>query len=184
MMRRFAGILAFVAMSGALCGGSAAQPPQAPKPGAEHKRLGYFVGKWNGVGEVKESPMGPAGKVTSVDNCEWFEGGFAVICRSEGKSPAGPMKSIGILSYNAEEKVYTYYGTDNSGMTMTSVAKGTVAGNKWTYTDEGKMGGQPYKMRVTITEVSPKEQAFVMEIQGADGKWMPMMESKATKVGS
>jgi hypothetical protein len=184
MMRRFIGVLAFVAMAGALCGGTAAQPPQPPKPGAEHKRLGYFVGKWNVTGEVKDSPMGPGGKITSADTCEWFEGGFAVICRSDGKTPMGAMKSIGILGYSTEEKVYTYYGMDNSGMSMTTVAKGTVEGNKWTYTDQGTMGGQPFKMRVTITEVSPKEQAFVMEIQGADGKWMPMMESKATKVGS
>ena len=27
-----------------------AQAPQAPKPGPEHARLGYFVGKWNAEG--------------------------------------------------------------------------------------------------------------------------------------
>lgn len=179
-MRRVQVVLAG-AVALAIGSSTLAQPPQAPKPGPEHKRLQYFVGKWTGTGEMKPGPMGPGGKVTYNDTCEWFEGGFSVICRSEGKGPMGPMKSIGILSYHPEEKVYTYYGTDNSGMTMATVAKGTVSGNTWTYTDESTFGGQKVKIRATITEVSPKEQTFLMEIQGADGKWVPMMESKLTK---
>ena len=158
------------------------QAPPAPKPGPEHQKLAYFVGNWTSEGEMKPGPFGPGGKITGKDTCEWFEGKFSVICRSEGKSPMGPMRSIGILSYSPEEKVYTYYGTDNSGMVMTSVAKGTVKGDTWIYTDEGMMGGQKMKSRVTIKEVSPTVQTFVMEIQGADGKWVPMMESKGTKV--
>jgi hypothetical protein len=158
-----------------------AQTP-APKPTAEHQKLAFFVGSWTNEGEMKASPMGPAGKITGKDTCEWFEGRFSVICRGEGKSPMGMMKNIGILSYSPEEKVYTYYGTDNSGMVMTSVAKGTVQGDTWTYTDEGMMGGQKFKSRVTIKQLSPTSQTFVMEMAGADGKWMPIMESKGTKV--
>jgi hypothetical protein len=159
---------------------AAAQAPPT-KPGPEHKRLGYFVGKWNAEGEVKPGPMGPGGKMRSSDTCEWFEGEFSVICRYEGSGPTGPSKGIGILGYNTEEKVYTYYGIDNSAMTMTSVPKGTVKGDTWTYTDQGTMGGQKYKSRVTIKEVSPTEYTFRMEMQGPDGKWAPLMESRNTK---
>jgi uncharacterized protein DUF1579 len=155
---------------------------QASKPGPEHARLGYFVGKWHAEGELKPGPMGPGGKVTSTDNCEWFEGKFSVVCRSEGTMPTGPTKSIGILGYSPEEKVYTYYGVDNTNMTMASVPKGTVKGDTWTYTDEGMMGGQKMKTRVTIKELSATSYTFKMEMAGADGKWMPMMESKNTKV--
>jgi len=95
--------------------------------------------------------------------------------------PTGPSKSIGILGYNTEEKVYTYYGIDNSNMTMASVPKGTLQGDTWTYTDEGTMGGKKYKSRVTIKELSPTAYTFRMDMQGPDGKWMPMMESKNTK---
>lgn len=160
---------------------AAAQAPEAPKPGPEHQRLAYFVGKWNAEGEVKPGPMGPGGKFTSSDKCEWFEGRYSVVCHSEGKMPMGKSKSIGILSYNTEEKVYTYYGIDNSSMTMASVPKGTVRGDTWTYTDEGTMGGKKYKSRVTIKEVSPTEYTFRMDMQGPDGKWAPMMESRNTK---
>ena len=30
----------------------------------------------------------------------------------------GPTKELGILGYSTEEKIYTYYGADNSGMVM------------------------------------------------------------------
>jgi Protein of unknown function (DUF1579) len=158
------------------------QDQQAPKPGPEHEKLGYFVGKWKAEGEMKPGPMGPGGKITSNDDCQWFEGHFSVICRSEGTTPMGPTKSMGVLGYSTEEKVYTYYGVDNSPMTMASVPKGTIQGDTWTYNDEGMMGGKKMKTRVTIKELSPKEYTFKMEMQGPDGKWMPMMESKNTKV--
>jgi len=156
-------------------------PPAAPKPAAEHQRLGYFVGQWSGEGEMKPGPMGPGGKMTSTDNCEWFDGHFAVICHSEGKSPMGSFKGLGILSYSPEEKVYTYYSVDNAGMTMATVPHGTVQGNTWTYTDDSMMGGKKVKSRVTIKEESPTAYTFTMEMQGPDGKWMPMMASKNTK---
>jgi hypothetical protein len=159
----------------------AAQTPQAAKPGPEYARLGYFVGKWTGEGEAKPGPMGPGGKFTSSDDCEWFEGHYSVVCHSEAKMPTGPSKSIGILGYSAEEKVYTYYGVDNTNMTMASVPKGTVHGNTWTYNDEGMMGGKNVKTRVTIKEVSPTTYTFTMEAQGPDGKWAQVMESKNTK---
>jgi hypothetical protein len=182
MKRPLSSLIALAVLSAASAQFAAAQSQQAPQPGPEHKRLGYFVGKWNAEGEVKPGPMGPGGKMTSSDTCEWFEGGFSVICRYEGSGPTGPSKGIGILGYNTEEKVYTYYGVDNSNMTMASVPKGTVRGGTWTYTDEGTMGGQKYKSRVTIKEVSPTHYTFRMEMQGPDGKWAPLMESKNTKV--
>ena len=159
---------------------AAAQAPTKPRPA--HARQGYFVGKWNAEGEMKPGPMGPGGKFTASDNCEWFEGRYSVICHSEGTMPAGPSKSVGIMGYSVEDKVYTYYGTDNSGMTMASVPRGTLQGDTWTYNDQGTMGGQKYKSRVTIKELSPTSYTFRMEVQGPDGKWAPVMESKNTKV--
>jgi hypothetical protein len=161
---------------------AAAQSQQPPKPGPEHQRLAYYVGKWSTEGKMEPSPMGPGGTMTSIDTCEWFEGRFAVVCHYEGKTPIGPSKGLGILSYNADEKVYTYYGTDSSGMTMTTIPRGTVQGDTWTYMDESMMGGQKMKTRVTIKELSANAYTFKMEMQGPDGKWAPMMESKSTKV--
>lgn len=158
-----------------------AAPPEMPKPGPEHQRLGYFVGNWTSTGEMKPSDWGPGGKITSTDKCEWFEGHYAVVCHSKGQCPMGATQSIGISSYSTEEKVYTWYGLDNMGMTMTSVPHGTFADGTYTYTNEGMMGGKKMKMRVVIKELSPTSYSFTMDTEGADGKWARMMESKYTK---
>jgi hypothetical protein len=157
-------------------------PVEKPKPGPEHKRLGYFVGKWTTDGEMKPNPFMPGGKMTSRDSCEWFEGGFAVICRSDGKSPLGASKSIGLLSYSAEEKVYLYYGLDNSPMAMATVPRGTVEGGTWVYNDEARMGGKKVKSRYSIKELSPTSYSFKWEMLGEDGAWQTMIEGKSTRV--
>lgn len=161
---------------------AAKAPDKAPAPGPEHKKLGFFVGTWTGEGEMKANPLMPAGKYTSTDNCRWFEGGFAVVCHSDGKGPMGSMKGIGIMGYSPEEKIYTYYGADNTGMTMTTVSKGTVQGNTWTYTDEAMMGGKMVKSRYTVTEQSPSSYTFKWEMVGEDGKWVSVIEGKNSKV--
>jgi hypothetical protein len=160
---------------------ASAQQPKAPQPTPEHQRLQYFVGNWKTEGEMKPGEMGPGGKFTSAGKCEWFEGRFAVVCHTDGKGPMGPTKGIDILGYSSEEKVYTYNGVDNSGMTMTTVPRGTVKGDTWTYTDESMMGGKKVKTRVTIKELPPAAYTFKMATQGPDGKWVTVMESKSTK---
>src|ERR1700752_75636 len=124
LMNRTAGWLTVASVLSVLC----QAPPiaQAPKPGAPHQRLAYFVGKWTNQGEVKAGPMGPGGKISSNDTWEWFEGGFGGVCPTDGKSPMGWMKSIGVISYSPEEKFSTYHAIDNSGMTMTTIPRGTV----------------------------------------------------------
>jgi hypothetical protein len=155
-------------------------PPPAPAPGAEHKKLGYFVGTWTTEGEMKANPFAPAGKYTSTDHCKWFDGNFAVVCDSQGKGPKGPTKGLGILGYSAEESVYTYYGVDNSGMISTTVPRGTVEGDTWTYTDESKMGGKTIKSRYVINVLSPTSYAFKWEAE-EDGKWNTVFDGKTSK---
>ena len=82
-------ILALSLGLAAAAGVALAQAPEAPKPGPEHKALQYFVGKWTSEGELKPGPFGPGGKMTSQDTCEWFAGGFHVVCRGTGKMPSG-----------------------------------------------------------------------------------------------
>ena len=173
-MKRRETLAAIAGLSLVSCISLTAQAP--PKPGAEHQRLAYFVGQWTNVGEMKPGPFGPGGKITSTDTCEWFEGRFAVICRSEGNSPSGPTKRLGISSYSAEEKVYTYYAIDNSGTPMTTVQRGMVKGDTWNFT-----GGPGGSVRVTLKEVSPTSYTFMLEAQLADGKWATMIESRLTK---
>jgi len=156
-------------------------PTEAPKPGPEHKKLGYFVGKWNTEAEMKANPFMPAGKMTSRDTCEWFDGGFAVVCKYDGKGSMGPTKGLGILGYNADDKAYTYYGLDSGPTIMASVPHGTLQAGTWVYSDESKMGGKMVKSRYTIKETSPSSYTFKWEMVGEDGAWQTLSEGKATK---
>ena len=84
-MKKIVATLAFSIVALCVSMASYAQtPPAAPKPGPEHQKLAYFVGKWTVEGEMKASPMGPGGKMTSNDNCTWFSGHFAVVSRWRG----------------------------------------------------------------------------------------------------
>jgi hypothetical protein len=164
----------------ALGAGLLAQAPAAPKPGPEHKPLQYFVGKWTSEGEIKPGPLGPGGKVTSSDSCEWFTGGFQVVCRGEGSGAMGKMSSLGVMAYSAADKAYTYYGIDNMG--SSELAKGNKSGNNWTFTSTSSFAGQTFQSRFTIVEASPKEYTFRWESSQDGKKWAVLMEGKSTKV--
>lgn len=170
-----------VAFSWLLAPAALAEAPKAPRPGPEHERLGWFVGKWRSEGTVAENPFMPSGKVTASDTCEWFEGRFAVVCRSQGKGPMGPTRGLGIMGYSTEEKAYIYYGVENGPMAMTTVPKGTVEGDTWTYHDESKVGDKVVKSRYTITIVDKRSYTFRYEMQGPDGQWKTIVEGKATR---
>jgi Protein of unknown function (DUF1579) len=169
-------LLAFAA------GTAIAQPAaEAPKPSPEQEKLGYFVGKWKSEGEMKPSPFMPGGSFTTTDDCQWFEGGFAVVCHSQGSGPMGATKGLGIMGYSADEGVYTYYGVDNSPMAMASVPRGTIQGDTWTYSDEAKMGGKMIKSRYVMQQLSPTSYTFKWEMQDEAGGWQTVMEGKSTK---
>lgn len=157
-------------------------PPQPPKPGPEHQKLAYFVGRWTEEGEMKAGPMGPGGKVTSVSLCQWFAGGgFYLVCRSDGKGPSGQMRSLGILGYSTERKRYTYYGIDNSGMGG-DPAYGDLAGDTWNWEGESMMGGKSVKYRYVIKQVSPDKYTWKWDMSVAGGAWTSVAEGTDTRV--
>lgn len=159
----------------------ASESPSTPKPGPEHKAIAYFEGKWTSEGEMKAGPHGPGGKMTSQDTCEWFEGGFQLVCRSQGKAPSGPMSSMGVLTYSAADKAYTYYGIDSTG--MSELSKGTKSGNTWTFTSKSAMHGQTFNSRYTIVETSPTAYTFKWDTSPDGTKWETMAQGKSTKSG-
>lgn len=154
-------------------------PTGAPKPGPEHKRLSYFVGKWTSEGEEKPGPFGPGGKFTGTETTEWFPGEFFLVSRSEGKGPMGVVKGQSLMGYGTEEKAYTLHMIDSMGFAIS--ARGTVAGDTWTWTNEMKMGGKNYSCRFTIKEVSPTSYTMKLEISTDGGPFVVQMEGKATK---
>jgi len=114
-----------------------------------------------------------------TESCAWFEGGgFHVVCTSEGTSPMGPSKGLGIIGYNAARKVYTHYGVDNSG--WSGYAEGTRSGDTWTYSSEETVGDQVYRTRYAITRKSSTEVSFTWEMSEDGTTWTVIMEGTST----
>src|SRR5208337_1615617 len=80
-------------------------PPAPPKPGPEHKKLEYFLGKWTVEGEIKANEFVRAGKTVQTETNTLGPGGFYVESRSEGQLPT----RFGFIAYDSHAKVYTSY---------------------------------------------------------------------------
>ena len=150
-----------------------------PKPGPEVQKLKVFEGKWTGESEMKPSPFGPGGKMTSADECTWADGGFQLVCKGSSTGPMGKMTGTSVMGWSGEDKAYKYMGYDSTGMMAT--AKGQVTGKTWTWTGQDKMGGKTMHSRYTMVETSPTSYTFKWETS-QDGKtWTTIMEGKSTK---
>jgi Protein of unknown function (DUF1579) len=155
-------------------------PSGPPKPGPEHQKLAYFAGKWSSEGDTKASPFGPAGKFSFTQTCEWFEGGFALVCHTEGKFGEATVKGVSAMSYDLGEKTYTYYETNTMGENIFS--RGMVEGDTWTWTNESKMGGKPVKGRFTLKQLSPDSASYKFEFGAGDEPLKVIMEGKQARV--
>ena len=167
-----------VAVVVAAASGVRTQAPD-PKPGPEHKRIGYFAGQWSYQGEAKESPLGPGGKITGTETCEWFPGGFQLVCRTKGTGPKGPGTGQGIMSYDPARKAYTYYAISSHGDNI--FVRGQLDGKVWTWTDETTVEGKPMKIRATVTEETPTSYSFKLEASMGGGPMTVIEQGKSTK---
>ena len=173
-------IVAAITLVVLLAGPVLAQAPSGPpKPGPEHKRLSYFVGKWAFEGDEKPGPFGQGGKVTGTETAEWFPGGFFVVSHADSKGPVGAVKGRSMMGYSAEEKAYTFHMIDSMGFEIS--ARGKVVGDTWTWTNDMKVMGKSYKGRFTMKEISPTSYTMKFEISSDGGPYTLQMEGKATK---
>jgi hypothetical protein len=157
------------------------QTDQASKPGPEVQKLGYYLGTWKGQGETKGGPFGPAGKLSSQMTCEWFAGGFQIVCRGEEIGPTGKRAFLNILSYDQEKKAYTEYSISSFGESEYDQGGSLVEG-KLTFLLDGDAGGKSAKFRYTEKHVSPDLYTYQAEAATGGGKWETIAEGKITKV--
>lgn len=159
------------------------QTDQTPKPGPDVQKLGYYVGTWEGHGESKGGPFGPAGKLSSRMTCEWFAGGFQLVCRGEESGPTGKRSFLNIKSYDEKSKTYTEYSISSLG--ENELAKGgSLVGNTLTYVMDVGEGEKTVKIRYTEDHVSPVHMTYKTEARIGDGPWSLIAEGKITKVKS
>ena len=126
--------------------------------------------------------MGPGGKVTVTDHNEML-GDFFVVFHREGQGPMGSGKEIDILGYDPGQKVYTHENFGDDGDVGRATA--TISGDTWVLLapaiDACRQGGNKFKERFTLEEVSPTSYTFNNEISIDGGPWTEIEEGKATK---
>src|SRR5580658_1151228 len=73
------------------------------KPGAEVKKLEYFVGTWSVDATVGQGPWGAGGKFNSTNTSEWMTGNFFLQGHSDFKMPpeiGGEGKEVSFTGYD------------------------------------------------------------------------------------
>ncbi len=161
-----------------LVASTTAQMPM-PKPAPELSKLDYLAGDWVTDGDLKPSPMGPGGKMSSTDHVQWMDGKFFLVMHSKFTGAMGDGSAMAVMGYDPEKKVYTY--NEYNSMGQVNHSEGTVTGDTWNWTSDENMGGQSFKGRYTMKVVSPTSYTFMYEMSKDGTNWMPVMEGKATK---
>jgi hypothetical protein len=154
----------------------------APKPGAEVKKLDYFLGTWTTDATIGPGPWGAGGKFTATDTTEWMPGGFFLEAHSDFKMPpelGGDGKVVAFMGYDTNENVYTYDEFNSQG--HRDVSKGTVSGDTWTWTSTQNYGGQEIKQKMTVKVLSPASYNMKFEVSMDGTNWTTFMEGKVTK---
>ena len=159
--------------------GAALAQMEMPKPGPEHKKLDMFAGAWTLDGNMKPGPMGPGGKTTENEKCEWMEGGFFLVCHMDFKSSMGDGTGLTIMGYSTDDKAYTYREFNSWGEFDDS--KGSVDGDTWTWNNESPMGGKTIHGRFTMKQISPDAATYKFEMAAGSDPMTLVMEGKQTR---
>ena len=156
-----------------------AQMPM-PKPGPEHKKLDAFAGTWTLDGDLKPGPMGPGGKITENETCEWMDGNFFLACHVKFTSAAmGNGSGVSYMGFSNDDKAYTYRAFNSWG--EFEDAKGSWEGDTITWTSDENMGGMKMKGRFTMKNIAATSYNFSFEISQDGTQWTTVMDGKATK---
>jgi hypothetical protein len=174
-----AGLVSIVAHAQVALGEAAAA--QQPQPGPEVQKLAYYLGTWTGEGEAKSGPFGPGGKLSSTTTCEWFAGGFHLVCRGEEHGPTGTRTFLNLRGYDEKTKTYTEYSISNLGESESNTG-GTIVGNKRSFVFDIDADGKPTKLRYVEVQVSPTLFTYQAEASVDGGPWTTIAEGKVTKV--
>ena len=173
-------LLAMIPAAMILFASNAMAQMDMPKPGPERKKMEVFAGSWTLEGDMKPGPMGPGGKMTEKETCEWMEGNFFIVCHASYTSERmGSGVGLSVMGYSNDDKTYTYREFSGDGEFMDS--RGKLDGDTWTWTGDEKMGGMTSKSRFTMKMTSATSYNFIFDTSQDGTNWTTLMEGKATK---
>lgn len=146
---------------------------QPAKPGAEHKLLDAFAGKWTSTFQLGDMPGAPEMKMQGTENGEIW-GGLWAVSQTE-MSGQGGFKGLQVVGYDPAKKKYvgSWFDTQQSSL---SIMEGTFdeASKTLTMVSEGvdPFSGQPYKVRILYNFVDDSHRTQQMFAPGPGGKEM------------
>jgi hypothetical protein len=124
--------------------------------------------------------MGPGGKTSQTERCEWMENEFFLVCHVEFKTThSGRGSGLSVIGYSTSEKAYTYREFNSWGEFEDS--RGSLDGDTWTWTSDEKMGGTMVKGRFTMKFTSASAYTFNYETSPDGAKWSVLVDGKAVK---
>jgi hypothetical protein len=174
-----------IAVLGALLASLAAFVPAqsaTPAPGPEHRKMSIMFGEWKIETDLRESPLGPAGKWIGEARVRSILGGFFQEWRYLDRRASGTAEAVELNWYDPATKRYPWQGFVSNGTIYSGTT--TVDGRSWNWASVIVKGGVEYKTR-GVLQVSPDGMSYTekAEVCSADGKtWLPNFERRATKV--
>jgi hypothetical protein len=103
-------------------------------PGAEHRRLEVFIGKWINEGETIATPDNPAARILTSDVYEWIPGRFSVLHTAYGRIGDLDVGGVEIIGFDDQTGQYTSHFFDSQG--HLTVDQLTYDAGKWIWTGE------------------------------------------------
>jgi catechol 2,3-dioxygenase-like lactoylglutathione lyase family enzyme len=107
---------------------------EAPVPGAAHRALDAWIGRWINQGHTLDEDGNPGTAITTSDVYEWAPGGFFVLHTAYGRVGNFGGGGVEIIGYDDASGEYVAYFFDSAG--NASVHRLVADGDTWTYLGE------------------------------------------------
>jgi len=127
---------------------SKTQSPQ-PMPGAEHRKLAVFLGRWHTTGDVAATEETPAARVDAIDTYEWYPGEFFLVHDADAKVGDDAIKSLEIIGYDPERQCYLARFFDSTGGFGEEEIR--LDGNTWTWRGSNVMGVKEHRCIAVVS---------------------------------
>ena len=141
-----------------------------------------IVGHWNIDGNMIVDTKGMAATIKATQGCEWYLGGYAVVCRTSGTIGGAANESASLMYYDTFRNGYV---TTAVGSLKDATGSGAfdIKPGSFVFTSEFLLGGKPARDRMTLSNMTPDGGTWKYELSVAGGPLKPAGEGTYRKVG-
>jgi len=148
--------------------------------GPEMKALSPLLGHWAIEGTVVMDAKGSAVPMKAMQGCDWFAGGYAVVCRTTGTMGGATNESASFMYYDHLRKGYVNTAV-GSLKDSTGSGRLVITPESFVFTSEFMLEGKPAKDRMTLSNMTPEGGTWKYELSMAGGPYKAAGEGKYTK---